>query len=460
MRPRALLVLSMLVVALGLFIWLFERDMPSTEERRELEGKVVPLELDEVEAVVIESDGQRVRLERDVPNAGSILERSWKVAEPISAPADEDKILALLRQLTALEKERTVEAVEAGTVGLDHPRQRIALETSGSAQMLLEVGSDVPASDSVVLRVDGDRILVADGSFRDQVEVEPGEWRSRDLLEIDEQRVSRIAASGAFGDISIVREDGRYMLESPIADEADQDAVSDLIAELDDLSVLEFIDDPIEESSTGLAPPHLVVTLEVVDHDPIVLRFGSVEDEAEEEGGRYLALGDRSYSVRTDLLNLIDRPVTDWQSTAWSRLEPFEVDTAVIRQGGEVLTLERRGAEWLREGNPIAYADVAEFLDVVSDLGTAGVLPHTVLEEGAEAEIEIELAGDSTTDRLTLVRAPGGEFLALREGRDVGLSVAGDEVAKLSSAVADVRSSAVQDEDSFPAGESSETAGS
>jgi hypothetical protein len=395
---------------------------------------------------VIESDGQGVRLERSASNEGSVLERSWKVAEPVSAPADVDKIETLLRQLTVLEKERTVEAVEAETVGLENPRQRIGLEISGGGKTLLEVGSDVPASDSVVLRVDGDRVVVADGSFRNQIDLDPGEWRSRDLLEIDEQDVSKIAASGDFGDISIVREDGRYLLESPIADEADQDAVLELIAALDDLSVLEFLDDPIDESRVGLASPQLVVTLEIVGEETIVLRFGSIEDD--KQGGRYLSLGDSVYVVRTDLPDLVDRPVADWQSTAWASLEPFEVDSVMIRQSGETLALERRGAEWLRAGEPIDYADVAEFLDVVSGLETDGIPSRAVVGEGAAAEIEIELTADRRSDRLTLVRAASGEFFALREGRNVGLAIAGEEASKLSNAIMDLWASVVEDEDS------------
>jgi hypothetical protein len=461
MRPRALVLVAILVVGLGAFIWFFERDLPSTEERRELSGRIVPVEIDDIDAVVVESDGERVRLERSATGEESIVERSWRVAAPVSAPADVDKVESLLRQLTMLEKERTVEAVEPTTVGLDQPRQRIVLETSDDREMLLEVGGDVPATHFVVLRLDGDGVFVTDGSFRDQIETVPGEWRSRDLLDFDERDVSKIAASGSFGEITIVREDGRYLLESPIADEADQDAVSDLIAALDDLSVLEFVETPLDESSSGVAPPQLVVTLEIAGHEPTVLRFGSIEEKEDEESeARYLSLADRLYLVSTNLWTLFSRPMSEWRSTAWTSLEPFEVESLVIRQGGDTTALERRGAEWLRDGEPIAYADVADLLDVVSDLSASSVLAREEVEEDAAEEVEIELSGSEKSNRLRLLRASSGEFFAFREGRDVALSVAEEEVAELLGAIATIGEAAGRDMGSSLADERSNAPGS
>ena len=66
MKPKTLLVLTVLVAILAAFIFFFEKDLPSTDERAEMEKKVLaPLEGDDVEAVEISWEGQSVRLEKE-----------------------------------------------------------------------------------------------------------------------------------------------------------------------------------------------------------------------------------------------------------------------------------------------------------------------------------------------------------------------------------------------------------
>ena len=65
MRPRTLLILLVVVLGLGSFIWFYERKLPSTEERSELRKKVLEIKKDDVKAVTIESaKSGTVRLER------------------------------------------------------------------------------------------------------------------------------------------------------------------------------------------------------------------------------------------------------------------------------------------------------------------------------------------------------------------------------------------------------------
>ena len=66
MKPRTLLVLTLLVAGLGAFVFFYERDLPSTEERVELAKKVLRIDDgDAVASVLIEWDGSEVRLERE-----------------------------------------------------------------------------------------------------------------------------------------------------------------------------------------------------------------------------------------------------------------------------------------------------------------------------------------------------------------------------------------------------------
>src|SRR5687767_15994327 len=76
MRGRSLAVMAALVLALGAFIWLYERDLPTTAER-ETHGKRVfgDLEADDVREVALEQGGRTVRLVREAPPKGATGEQ-------------------------------------------------------------------------------------------------------------------------------------------------------------------------------------------------------------------------------------------------------------------------------------------------------------------------------------------------------------------------------------------------
>lgn len=98
MRPKTLLILALVVLVLGAFIWFYERDLPGSEERAEQAKKVLGgLESRDVEAVEIAWEDRRVRLERPTPeeaengdgkDAGedgaedAFPEERWRLVEP------------------------------------------------------------------------------------------------------------------------------------------------------------------------------------------------------------------------------------------------------------------------------------------------------------------------------------------------------------------------------------------
>ncbi|KAB2959384.1 MAG: hypothetical protein F9K16_12475, partial [Thermoanaerobaculia bacterium] len=63
MRPRTVAILAPVVAALAAFVVFVERDLPSTDARRERAGQLVRLEPDEVTRLAITWQGAEVRLE-------------------------------------------------------------------------------------------------------------------------------------------------------------------------------------------------------------------------------------------------------------------------------------------------------------------------------------------------------------------------------------------------------------
>src|SRR5688572_22199958 len=112
MRPRTLLVLLVLVAGLGSFIWFYERELPSSEERAKLEKRVLQVEKDDVTAVTLQSESGTVRMEKvalpapakqektDEEEIDVTPETEWHLRQPLNARADAFAVNGLLDALT------------------------------------------------------------------------------------------------------------------------------------------------------------------------------------------------------------------------------------------------------------------------------------------------------------------------------------------------------------------------
>ena len=145
MSSRTLLVLLMIVAALLGFIWFYERDIPSSDERRESADRVLSHDPDEVSWLELEADGRRAVFER--------REDEWFLVEPVVGHAKEGRLMALLEALAALQASRTLTSPDLESLGLDPPVATVALWV-GNERRDLMIGAQVPASTSRVVAID------------------------------------------------------------------------------------------------------------------------------------------------------------------------------------------------------------------------------------------------------------------------------------------------------------------
>jgi len=202
MKPRTLLILFLVVVALGSFIAFVERDLPSSEERAEQVKKVFRLESDEVDGIVLTAAGTTVRLVREGER--------WHLREPVDDLADSSAVQSLLSRLLGLEKQRTLDEVDRTGLGLDAPRAVITLR-HGEDEEVLEVGLPLPSSDSTLVALRGrpEAWVVAGGFVADTLRT-PESWRSRALTSLDSWDVDRARLEDGAGVVELVREEGAW----------------------------------------------------------------------------------------------------------------------------------------------------------------------------------------------------------------------------------------------------------
>lgn len=212
MKPRTLLILLAAVLGLGAFIWFYERELPSSEERKDLEKKVVKVEKDDVTAVTVEASKGRVRLERiETPKPAEKAKKEedgeetpelppaaeWKMVEPFNTRADAFAVDRLLDSVISLERTSTLEDVDRKDVGLDKPRATVRLKTK-DGEKVLQIGAEVPPGGSLIAGLQGEKeAYVVPDSILAEFDRDPGDWRDRLMFRGERDSIQKITLRGA-----------------------------------------------------------------------------------------------------------------------------------------------------------------------------------------------------------------------------------------------------------------------
>lgn len=463
MRPRTLVILLLVVVGLLAFIWYYERDLPSSEERAEQAKLLFRFDQEEVVKLEIEQGEKRVVLERQVPEvaegegeeASETGREQWRLTQPLTARADSALVDGLLGALTSMEQERALTDMTPAEAGLEEPRARMRMYLEAEVEELV-IGSEVPASSNMIVGVEGKDgfFVVADGIWS-QLDREPGEWRDRQVFVGQRADIERISLSRADQRVLLARRGDDFWLESPLVDRADETKISSLIGDLTSLRVESFVDEPEQTEGGSTFEPRAV--LEVVLEgraEPFRLELGEAVADSE---GRFLArVEDQVVELDTRLPEVIGHSASEWLSPSWARLQTFEIDEVVMTDAKGETRLARAGANWVRGEEEIPFTTASDLLYAITEAEAERILEPAETEsldiDWEDPVLELRLVGDeeSEPDELSLFMDQEGEYLARSADRESVLVLPANAVEEIRSKIADARSVEAELEETGP----------
>jgi hypothetical protein len=465
MRPRTLLVLFLIVAGLSAFIWFYERDLPSTDERRAAEKKILDVEKDEVREIVLEVGDRVVRLERqgltfeadgepegaeEAADSKLLDSRTWRLVDPIAARADERAVNGLLDTLHGLERERSLSDFDAEAVGLKEPRARIRVVSAAGEETLL-VGSEIPASSSLIVQREGSaEAAVTRRDVWTQVDKPAGDWRSKRVFTGSQSDVIRVALQNGDRRILLERRAGDFWVEAPVEDRARQQRVNELLGSLTSLEAASFVEGPVSLEDVGLEPPLAAVEIGLRDGAPSQrLELGAAVatpaagDSKEASSGdasrRYARFEGQVVELGDALDEALSRDAQEWQADRWSAFDVWQVDGARLRSEGTETVLARAAGDWKRGDETIGYEPVSDFLYAVDEVASERLVPVD-REAWGEPMLEIELSGDQKDESLAVYPALDGLHPATVDDRDFALLLDSATVDGLRTKLEAVRS--------------------
>ncbi len=459
MKPKSLLILTVLVAALGAFVW-FGRELPSTDELEAREKRVLSIEPEEVMGLEIERGAETVALTRlaevEPDETSGATAGEWQLDRPVVARADSAVVDGLMRRLATLEKERTLEDVERAAVGLDEPRARVRL-TTDVGETVLEIGAEVPASSTMTLAIEGEPpVYVVASSIWSDLTREPSEWRDKNLFTGQRAAIERIVLDRSGERVVLARRGDDFWVESPLADRADQIAVNALVSAITGLRAERFVGPgEVDAGQLGLDPP--VAAIEVAlagGASPMRLQIGARETATEESaaeagaaipGGEgqqvpptYLAADGEIVTTRATLTEHALRAADEWRSKDLVSGEVYELRRVEVEDRAGRTELVRVDNEWTRDGEPIEYGVATDLLYEISGGAAARVVDGESLGDLGAPTLSFGLfpepdeGGEPVEAEMLRLYAPiGDETPARVSGREAVLMLSAEAATGL-----------------------------
>jgi hypothetical protein len=371
--PRKLVVLSLVVVGLFAFIFLFERRLPSTGEREQAGAKHWDIPEDRLTSVRLERGGEVVQLVKD----GS----GWRMALPDSWPADPAAAGDLARTLAALPRAGGEPQVgSAEEYGLEPPSAVAAFvwteEDGGETRTrVIELGTDIPGTDVSAAQVAGEeRILFVPRSVATQMRRPADEFKSREVFGVAPGDVVGLGVERGRGRLDLERRGSAWWLIQPLVDLADADAASELVSNVSGLRLAEFV--PAGQrgdlATLGLSPPLFVVTLADGKVGRKTLEIGATRSDGTTVYARRTG---QVFTLDSDVVEDISRETEAYRSVrlvSFERTEP----TSISADFGEGRRYDfvKKDAGWSAGGRALLASAVADLETVILDLKSQAFL--------------------------------------------------------------------------------------
>jgi hypothetical protein len=436
MSHRKLIVLTALVVALFAFVYLFERKMPTTEERVQKGDLVWELPEDHIEAIRLDRPSGTVELARTGPT-------SWRLVKPDSYPADSAVVSDLLSQLARPRRAGgdTAEG-KPDDYGFKSPSAKATITWKDDAKpgkklsRTLEFGIEIPGTEATAARVaGGDSVLFVSTAVALAVRKTADEYKTKEVFP-PASEAARLDVERGRGRLSLAKKDGTWWLRQPLSDLAESGAVDKVIGSLTALKALEFLPAPQGQgglASFGLAPPFIHVVLADAKGPGTSVDIGAGRSDG---NSVYARRENQVFTVASSIVEDLSREVESFREPHLVRFDRgavTQVDGAFAHANFSIL---RKDGGWSLAGRPLTAPSVDDLLTAVLDMKSKAFADETVAaalasrEPAATVTVKFS-AGEPWTVRLY----PGGtETRATVSGRPGAFLVAGESVTPLEAA--------------------------
>lgn len=340
-RERSFLILVVLGIALGAYIYFVERKRPASDEPEQKPKVFENVEEADVEEIVVTAQDTTTRLKKTGDR--------WQIVEPISADADREQVNNLTGNFATLERNAVVDEAPASIkpFGLDPPRADIAFRMKGSSTMRrLLVGNKAPAGGDLYAQVGGEKRVILISGFMDNVFIKTTfDLRDKAVLRFDREKVDGLEVVSAGRTIRLVHAPTEWRLAEPLQIRADFGTVEGIVGRLATTQMRSLVSSEADAAvlkQHGLVNPAQTVTI-VSGSSRASLLLGSPGPDGTlhaKDASRPLV-----FTVESSLADELKKSVSDFRRKDVFDFRPFNATRVDVVRDGKTFVFEKVKAD-------------------------------------------------------------------------------------------------------------------
>lgn len=367
MDSRKTLFLLVLVGLVGVVVvWDHFQGVPTAD--REAKGKrLLTLDAKTVTHLELVRTNQTIVLEK----TGA----TWTLQKPLAVRADASAVNAILDELEFVDRTRTLTAKELAGMsraefGLTAPRLTLKLQAK-TGLTTVHIGNETPAQDALYVTVDDQpAVFVVRKTAFDRSNQTLDQLRSRTVFELAPASATRLEIKTADRSIELTKSNG-WVLARPLAARADQTKISELLTDLENLRVADFVSEKPEDVHTyHLDEPdrEVVVTTGATN---TTLLIGKPLTNATGQVYAKLKHANAIFTIAAEPARKFAVPINDLRDPHVLTGPAAAVTAITIARDAEKISLQRAAAGW-QITSPVTVAGddgaVRQFLDDLAAL--------------------------------------------------------------------------------------------
>ena len=408
MNPRKILILTGVVLVLFAFIILFERRMPTTDERQRKGPLHWSIPSDRVDSIRIERQDATFELKKN--DAGA-----WRIVKPEAYPADTFAANDLARELADLKRAGGDPAgAKPEDYGLKPPSVKATFTWSEESAptkkktRIVEFGIDIPGTDIAAAQLSGtDKVLFVPSATLAAMKKGVNEFKSREIFSGSAADLATLDIERGRGHLVLARKGGTWWLQQPVNDLADNNAATRLAEELVALRAIDFVGSADKENlpTQGLAPPLFRVSLVDAKGGRSSVDLGATRSDG---NSVYARRESQVLTVGNAIVEELSKEASAYRETRLVTPDRASVAGIEGEFGGEKFAFARAGSNWTADGKPVTSSAADELLSTLLDLKS-----KAFLDEGDVAKLKAQ----APTASLRLTMAPEGWDVKLYASR-------------------------------------------
>ena len=375
MKWKATLVLLIVTAAVFAYLFLVERNAPNTADAAREAQNVLNFSRDKINGITIQNGDDKIDIRRH--------DDKWRLEMPIKDQADATAVNGLLADLENWQKDATISAKEMeadksklADYGLAQPKLRLKL-SGEKVPPEIWFGKEAALEGKMYVRfANSKETFLVNQSVKKAIEKKPEEFRDRKLTDLIMAQVVRAVLKTPAGEMELQKAGDHWDIVKPLHTRADDQKVSDLIAQVTTARIQQFAaDDKGDLHPYGLAEPRGSITLFTQDDKAgaagQTLQVGTVPEKDKDQV--YVRFPSRGfvYTLPKKIEQILNTKPDDLRDRHLVRIDTKVLDRVTIDAPAKGKTvLARKDDNWTianRNNAPANSSEVRRLIDTMQN---------------------------------------------------------------------------------------------